>query len=62
MLSKSKKVMGRTALYLPMSELENLEKLAKDRDMSLNMFALSLIGFGLSELEKEKPKKKRVAK
>jgi len=63
MLKKNKIKKGRTALYLDLSFLEKLEGLADEREMSLNMFSLSLLEFGVAELEKEaKPKKKRIAK
>jgi hypothetical protein len=66
MLQKSKKVKGRTALYCDMDFLEKLEALAAEREMSLNMFALSLLEFGVEELEAEAGggpvKKKRKAK
>jgi hypothetical protein len=62
MLKKSKTTKGRTALYCDMVFLEKLEALAAEREMSLNMFALSLLEFAVEELEAdeaEKPKKRK---
>ena len=62
LLIKSKVKKGRTALYMDLTFLEELEAIAESHDMSLNLLCLSLLEHGVEQMKADAPKKKRIAK
>ncbi len=62
LLIKSKVKKGRTALYMNLTFLEELEAIAESHDMSLNLLCLSLLEHGVEQMKADAPKKTRKRK